>query len=906
MQEIKTGIYIIDADDRLISFNAACKAFYPALEVGKRCYEALMGREQPCPQCPIRQSLSEQRTYFDEARTAFVMIDHTELTLPGYGLCHEMIFSVAPAADVSDRPMYSDAAHAYQQSMDILDSLVADLLGAGIIDLSDGSFTVLKDQSDRTVVRHRHMYASYFYEQLQPVIRPESAEGLRLADLSYLAERLKREGRVCFDFHLKKGSWLRCVWQTLRNADGETPRILLYSTDATETYEGASQVSEMLKRQEAIIQGLGEVYYSVLLVDYDRDRVTVYRHEDEDGRDIADYFAKYDFRWSAGIEQYCTDLVAEGSGETLRQALSLENLQKAREGFSVNYQKKTKEGLRYLEARVAFAEKSDGSRVAIVGTRSVEDTVRSEQTLRVRLQMIAAAVSKIYPMVAEINLTQNHYQIAAYAEFVNKTAATEGTLDEFIKVGASTIPAPDEAVAFLRLFRRQAQIDAFRRGEQELVLRHQQTGDDGAVHWMETRVIFVAGEDGDMRGIALSRPIDQEIRVSKELAQAKDAAEAANRAKSTFLFNMSHDIRTPMNAIVGFAELALRHQNDPAKLGGYLRKIQASSDYMLKLVNSVLEMARIERGTIMLDLEPARLTEVCGDALMLFEEEAAQKQLSYHYTLGFDPIMVNIDRIRVEEILSNVVSNAIKYTDKGGAVEVSVRLNKQAENRYEMTAVVTDTGIGMSKDFLPNIFTSFTRERTQQTNDIQGTGLGMGITKRLVDIMGGSIEIESVLGVGTTVTITLPFERVTTPDEYKENMRAEDLAEQLRAKRLLLAEDNDLNAEIAMEIFTQAGLYVERAADGVACVSMLCQAAPHYYDAILMDIQMPNLNGYLATRKIRRLDDPEKASIPIIAMTANTFEEDRRKALDSGMDGFVPKPIEIDKLFETLAEIIPS
>lgn len=331
-------------------------------------------------------------------------------------------------------------------------------------------------------------------------------------------------------------------------------------------------------------------------------------------------------------------------------------------------------------------------------------------------------------------------------------------------------------------------------------------------------MIFMAGEDGDMHEISLSRCIDDEIRLSKDLAKAKDAAEAANRTKSTFLFNMSHDIRTPMNAIMGFTGQALQHIGDSGKLKDYLKKIKTSSDYMLKLLNSVLEMARIEKG--------------------------------------------------------------------------------------KLTLIVQDTGIGMSEEFLPNIFDGFERERNETTKEIQGTGLGMGITKKLLEIMGGTIEVESRLGIGTTVTVKIPFGRVVPRSAFRENAHPEDFADLLRGKRLLLAEDNDLNAEIAMEILGEAGLLVERAADGVECVSMLYREAPQYYDAILMDIQMPDLDGYMATEKIRRLNDPQKSNIPIIAMTANAFKEDRKKALDKGMDGFVPKPVEMNKLFETLAGVM--
>lgn len=904
MCDAKTGVYIIDSDYRIVSYNSIGKEYYPELERGELCYQALMGLNQPCARCPVCHQVWGKRTYFEPKNQANITMEQVELELPEYGLCHELIFSVETPETAEADLAGKDEAKAYQQSVDILSSLVPGLVSAGIIDLSDKTLTILKDRTGKTAFNASLPYSEFFSHRMEFSVLEECAEGLRLADLSYLQEQMKDTDRISCDFHLKSGTWLRCVWTGFRNQGGDDQRVFLYSADVTEEYEGINQLFVTLKDQETIIQGLGEVYYSVLLVDYQHDRVAVYRHEDEDGRDIADYFEKYHFCWSEGMERYCSDLVFEDSQDVLKRALSLENLRDAKEGFSMNYRKKTKEGIRYLEARVTFVEKNDGSRVAVVGTRSMDDMVGHEKALRTRLQMIAAAVGTVYPLVAEVNLTKNTYRMATYSEFVNKTAATEGTLDDFIAVGKSTLPDQDEAEAFEKLFCRQNQIDAFRRGERELRLRHRQMGDDGFVHWMDTRVIFVAGEDGDMHEISLARSIDEEIQISEKLAAAKEAAEAANRAKSTFLFNMSHDIRTPMNAIIGFADLAAKNMGDFVRLEDYLNKIKTSGNYLLKLLNSILEMARIEKGKFTLDYEPAELTEVCRDALAVFQEEGERRHLQYRYSIGFDRMVANIDRLRVEEIFSNVVSNAIKYTGEGGRVDVTVDVTETADNRYEMMVVVADTGIGMSKDFLPKIFDSFACERSELTDVTQGTGLGMGITKKLLDLMDGTITVESELGIGTTVTVKIPFECLALPEEYPENAVSKDFTALLKGKRLLLAEDNDLNAEIAMEVFRQAGLFVDRAKDGVECVAMLCKAAPEYYDAVLMDVQMPNLNGYLATQKIRRLNDPEKSGIPVIAMTANAFEEDRRKALGSGMDGFVSKPVEMDKLFETLTEVI--
>ena len=342
-------------------------------------------------------------------------------------------------------------------------------------------------------------------------------------------------------------------------------------------------------------------------------------------------------------------------------------------------------------------------------------------------------------------------------------------------------------------------------------------------------------------------------------------------------------------------------------LQDYLSKIKTSGDYLLRLINSVLEMARIEKGNLTLDYEPAELSNILKNTFSMFEEEARKNQIDYRFHIGFDEITANIDQVRVKEILANIVSNAIKYTASGGKVFIETEVKQRTENsikNHELNVTVQDTGIGMSSDFLPHIFDSFSRERTNFSHQIQGTGLGMGITKKLLDIMDGKIKIESQVGVGTKVKIKIPFEKLDSSLAYKDNVKPKDYALDFKGKRILLTEDNDLNAEIAIEILKEAGFQLERASDGVECVSMLCKAEANYYDLILMDIQMPYLDGYMATAKIRLLDDKKKASIPIIAMTANVFEEDRKKAVEKGMNGFISKPVDINKLFETLSQII--
>ena len=392
-----------------------------------------------------------------------------------------------------------------------------------------------------------------------------------------------------------------------------------------------------------------------------------------------------------------------------------------------------------------------------------------------------------------------------------------------------------------------------------------------------------------------------------EAALEKSAQEAreANEAKTRFLFNMSHDIRTPMNAIIGFSDLLEKHIDEREKVLDYTKKIKSSSSFLLSLINYVLEIARIESGKAVLKEEVGDLQLLTNTLSDVFEPSVRQKQLTCTYHTDLVHPYVICDKTKVREILLNIISNAIKYTPEGGHIAVSISetpCEQAGTGRY--TFRVQDDGIGMSEDYLPHIFEEFSREHTSTESKVIGTGLGLPIVKALVDRMHGSIDVQSKIGCGTTMTVTLPL-----PLASEEQVRAyqqpveEQLPADLKGRRILLAEDNDLNAEIAMTLLQENGLEVERAADGLLCVAALQNHPADYYDAILMDIQMPHMNGYQATQTIRSLRDPRR-NIPIIAMTANAFDEDCQKALEVGMNEHLAKPIDLDALFKTLERVL--
>lgn len=393
-----------------------------------------------------------------------------------------------------------------------------------------------------------------------------------------------------------------------------------------------------------------------------------------------------------------------------------------------------------------------------------------------------------------------------------------------------------------------------------------------------------------------------EQQYAEKLQLSAAEAQEASEAKTRFLFNMSHDIRTPMNAIMGFTELLERNLDDQEKARGYLQKIQNASSLLLTIINQVLEMARIESGSATLKLEATDLSALFHSVNTVFEADIQKKNIQYSEDARVPHKFAYCDKTKLEEIYLNIVSNAIKYTPDGHAIRVEIHeLPSEDEKKACYRFVCEDTGIGMSADYLPHIFDEFSREHTTTENKVVGTGLGLPIVKSLIEQMGGTIRVESTQGVGTKFTVDLALTLATREEVYPSaETLAEANREKLKGRRILLAEDNELNAEIAMELLGEEGLLIEHAEDGEKCCAMLAQAPEGYYDLVLMDIQMPVMNGYEAAAKIRGMADAKKAGIPIIAMTANAFAEDRQAALDAGMNAHVAKPIDMTVLMPTL------
>lgn len=417
----------------------------------------------------------------------------------------------------------------------------------------------------------------------------------------------------------------------------------------------------------------------------------------------------------------------------------------------------------------------------------------------------------------------------------------------------------------------------------------------------QTRIAYVYKKDRSRVAVIGTRNIDDLIKKERmqeaKLKEAYIVAEEANKAKTDFLNNMSHDIRTPMNVILGYNELMKQYLTDPI-LVDYQNKIEQSGKLLLSIINNVLDMARIESGKMVVEERAEQIGLVVEEIENVFESSAQEKNIVFTTSVDVDHSHVLCDGFKIREILMNLVGNAFKYTPDGGHIAIDVKeLNCTRSGYVRIQTQVKDTGVGMSEDYLPTLFDSFSREYNTTIGKVSGTGLGMSIVKKLVDMMDGEICVKSKLGEGTCFTLT--FEHRISDEECIELNQELDVLDEksiLEGKRVLLVEDNDLNAEIAMAILEQSGLILDRVEDGLACINRLSEVDADLYDLILMDIQMPNMNGYEATRRIREFENVKKASIPILAMTANAFEEDKKMAIEAGMNGHISKPIDVNVL----------
>lgn len=658
-----------------------------------------------------------------------------------------------------------------KEQNNILSALTMDYTSLVLCDLKQDTVEVIK-QDASCAEMNWHSYSeslNYFYDNV--LMKDSCPNYMDILSNESLMRTLKERGSFEWHFQIVPDE------NGISNLGART--VFLYEDlNHFKIIMGFRPIDEVIKRervlelQREIIEGLGKEYFSVLLLELDSGQIFSYREVGENGKRIADFCRKYENQWCELLPAYADEIVTDESRENFLDQLSLDALCSKQDDFSMTYEFKTGDRIIYHQTRIAYVRKKDRSRVAVIGTRNIDDLIKKERMQEAKLK------------------------------------------------------------------------------------------------------------------------------------EAYIVAEEANKAKTDFLNNMSHDIRTPMNVILGYNELMKQYLTDPI-LVDYQNKIEQSGKLLLSIINNVLDMARIESGKMVVEERAEQIGLVVEEIENVFESSAQEKNIVFTTSVDVDHTHVLWDGFKVREILMNLVGNAFKYTPDGGHIAIDVKELDCARSGYvRIQTQIKDTGIGMSEDYLPTLFDSFSREYNTTIGKVSGTGLGMAIVKNLVDMMDGDICVKSKIGEGTCFTLTFEH-KIADADSIEWNQELDVLDEKsiLEGKRILLVEDNELNAEIAMAILEQSGLILDCVEDGLACVNRLSEVDADLYDLILMDIQMPNMNGYEATRRIRQFENVKKASIPILAMTANAFEEDKKMAMEAGMNGHISKPIDVNVLENEIINI---
>ena len=658
-----------------------------------------------------------------------------------------------------------------KEQNNILSALTMDYTSLVLCDLKQDTVEVIK-QDASCAEMNWHSYnesLNYFYDNV--LMKDSCPNYMDILSNESLMRTLKEQGSLEWHFQIVPDE------NGISNL-GARAVFLYEDLNHFKIIMGFRPIDEVIKRervlelQREIIEGLGKEYFSVLLLELDSGQIFSYREVGENGKRIADFCRKYGNQWCELLPAYADEIVTDESRENFLDQLSLDALCSNQDDFSMTYEFKTGDRIIYHQTRIAYVYKKDRSRVAVIGTRNIDDLIKKERMQEAKLK------------------------------------------------------------------------------------------------------------------------------------EAYIVAENANKAKTDFLNNMSHDIRTPMNVILGYNELMKQYLTDPILID-YQNKIEQSGKLLLSIINNVLDMARIESGKMVVEERAEQIGLVVEELESVFESSAQEKNIVFTTSVDVDHTHVLWDGFKVREILMNLVGNAFKYTPEGGHIAIDVKELDCARSGYvRIQTQIKDTGIGMSEDYLPTLFDSFSREYNTTIGKVSGTGLGMAIVKNLVDMMNGEICVKSKLDEGTCFTLTFEH-KIADEDciELNQELDVLDGKSILQGKHVLLVEDNDLNAEIAMAILERSGLVLDRVEDGLACVNRLSEVDSDLYDLILMDIQMPNMNGYEATRRIRQFKNSKKAGIPILAMTANAFEEDKKMAMDAGMNGHVSKPIDVNVLEKQIINI---
>lgn len=799
----------------------------------------------------------------------------------------------------------NEQMHEQQKIADTINAVGEAFESIYSVDTTNGSFEIFR-RSDYLKKNYKHSgetFSQAIEEYVKRDVAPESREIVtKYCDINFLKEALKSKSMLnvsYYDIHTGDKLYYEMHVVKPKNYDSDG-KILIGFINRNIIVEQSLN--------ETLITGLSEDYDSVFYGVLSDDFFELIRSSEDFKKEHPDYSEKMTFSY---FYEICKKYIYKDDIKMFLHQISKENIIETLNktpSFYINYRQIINRRVRYYRIKILRTENWFTKQEFMLGTSNVDELIRT-QLVQIeednRKNNMLRFMAESYDFICYINTKSGTYVPYTgngnihYYEGKDYHKDFEYYVDNFVL---------DEYKQALKDALSKEKVEYYTQNAAEistskaiLPIKYQAT-QNNIVEFFEFEIIPI--DDSHILYTIQNRDtiIRNENEHQRILADAKDKAEAANRAKSTFLFNMSHDIRTPMNAIKGFIELAQKNSGDKSKVTEYLSKVKTANEHLLHLINDVLDMSRIESGKTVIDESPTNIKDEAQKLIDIIGMSAVEKDISFTSEINIENNSIYSDSLHVNQVLINILTNAIKYTKPGGKVHFAINQTGIKENKASYEFSVIDNGIGMSKDFTSHIYEEFTRAKNTTKSGIEGTGLGMSIVKNLVDMMGGKIKIESELGKGTSVYINFDF---NICEDVKSNNKNENTEKKiLSGKRILLVEDNEFNREIAHELLEEEGLVIEEADDGTVAVEMVKDRAPDYYDFILMDIQMPYMDGYQATRTIRKFEHADYSNLPIIAMTANAFEEDVKNAKKAGMNGSLSKPIDMKKLVSYLKQFI--
>lgn len=1053
--------YVIGEDFKIISFNKTVKDRYAGIKAGDYCYKTTMNRESPCLHCPIAGNTdNDSPIYFDPFYNQWIEAIFCKIDDKTYSVtCRPAketgfaLIGINGSEELKLEPLgmavNTKLKMQVHEHLQIIDGLNKIFFIVCMVDFNTRTFRMLT-KNDRITdeLGQKGTIDIPMDSLLNKFVAPESRQTMKeFSNIDNIRAITGQNKAVTHEYQSKEEGWSRAVIIPVEIDENQKATKIIYAVRTiNDTKEKELRQKAEMEEQMAIITGLAAEYYSVMLVDYEKDAVHIHRANGEDGEMIGEFFNRYP-TWTEGIKAYTDTQVVEEEKAEFFDAFRIETIKERTEDYSFNYQKVTSKGIIHLQFKVAYVHDQEGCRLAVVGTRNIEKEFQNQ----IILQKAQRELARSYNMI--VGLSKEYYTLIMVTVEDRKMHLfryTEGIsiLGDSNKLNMDNTDYNTTMKKYIHLYVQEKDkqrvwdetcfdtlIDEVQKHSVYTVNYLRQDDNKNERHH---QMVFAKTdvENGSANIVFAFRDVDnivkEEQKKQEVLLKALEAAEYANHAKTRFLNNMSHDIRTPLNAIIGFSTLASNHLDNAEQLCTYLHNIDISSKHLLSLINDVLDMSRIESGKVKIDEKENSLCEVLHELCTIVQSDIIEKNITFcTYTVDVVNENVICDKLRLNQVIMNILSNAIKFTDKGGSVSLSLVQKKSTTPGYaEYEFHVKDTGIGMNPDFIEHVFEPFEREATSTVSGIQGTGLGMSISKNIVDMMGGKIIVTSEPGIGSEFVVKLQFKtsgEAISPktatvskkcralvavndivlgesiykmllymgiycektfsgqqtvfktknaiergdefdlyiiDEQLSDMSYSDIVSEIKNltamqkpiivlsntdidikendtdiitfcnkpvfmselidaiqnphannkavqnqesellsysdKKILLVEDNKINQNIAIKLLQEYGFDVEVAGDGDIAVEKVKNAKPGQYDLILMDIQMPVMNGYEATREIRKIENAELSCIPIIAMTANAFDEDIQNALDAGMNAHIAKPIDVHVLKSTI------